>query len=163
TGSETVSTPKIALDFKSATLYALRAVLHSPDTGALVAALDQRMAEAGAFYENEPVVLDALQLDQSPDWETLIAALRRHQLHPIGVLAEGRPADEALAAGLAPVEVSGARPAPAKAASPDEADAAAAAATGQATPVAPSATPPGDDAAPAPAEAPGTLVVRHPL
>ncbi len=172
-----MSAPKVALDFKSATLFALRAVLHSPDTAALVAALDQRMAEAGAFYENEPVVLDALLLEQSPDWQALIDALQRHRLHPIGVLAEGALRDEALAAGLAPVEVSGARPAPARTATAAEADAAAAAATGQtASAAAQPATAgtnkgaaqdaKGADAATAetaPAEAPGTLVIRHPL
>jgi len=199
------ATPKIALDFKSATLYALRAVLHTHDTGALVAALEQRMAEAGGFYENEPVVLDALALEQSPDWAALAAAMRRHALHPIGVLAEGEAREQALASGLAPVEVSGARQAPAKAeggggagappASPTPADgrtgddgrtsnggtgaagagaaaaggrgragaeARGAAKAGSASANAETATGGAPDAAP-PAEASGTMVVRHPL
>lgn len=52
------------LDFKSASLHVLRAVLRTADTAELTRALDQRMLEAGAFYENEPVVLDAHGLDQ---------------------------------------------------------------------------------------------------
>jgi len=165
------TTPKIALDFKSATLYALRAVLHSADTGELIAALDRRMAEAGAFYENEPVVLDAQALDQSPDWAALIAALRRHTLHPIGVLAEGALRDQALAAGLAPVEVSGGRPAPAKAADPAEAAAAAqptraSAAEADAPPAKAPADAPTEGTPAAASSAEGgaaTLVIRQPL
>lgn len=100
----------VALDFKSATLYALRAVLHDQDTSTLVTALDARMREAGAFYENEPVVIDAQGLDESPDWEALVAALRRHHLHPIGVHAS--PELQALAAesGLAPIDISASPP-----------------------------------------------------
>ncbi|HUH40608.1 MAG TPA: septum site-determining protein MinC [Castellaniella sp.] len=114
-----MSTAKtIALDFKSATLYALRAVLHDADTDAMIAALDQRMAEAGAFYENEAVVLDATGLQQAPDWAALLAALRGHGLHPIGVLATGEVQAQALAQGLAPVEISGGRSATVRSATP---------------------------------------------
>ncbi len=154
------ATPKIALDFKSATLYALRAVLHTHDTGALVAALEQRMAEAGGFYENEPVVLDALALGQSPDWAALAAAMRRHALHPIGVLAEGEAREQALASGLAPVEVSGAAAAGSRGRAGAEVGGAAKA--GSASANAATATGGAPDAAP-PAEAAGTMVVRHPL
>jgi septum site-determining protein MinC len=95
-----------ALDFKSATLYALRAVLHDQDTDTLVAALDARMREAGAFYENEPVVIDAQSLAESPDWEALAAALRRHHLHPIGVHASAELQAQAAQSGLAPLDIS---------------------------------------------------------
>src|SRR3954470_20661591 len=47
------------LDFKSATLYAIRVVLHSADTLALRTALDARMKEAAGFFDDEPVVIDA--------------------------------------------------------------------------------------------------------
>lgn len=62
--SSTHRKSQLALDFKSATLYAVRVVLHSHETEALTAALAQRMKDAGAFFENEPVVLDAAKLDQ---------------------------------------------------------------------------------------------------
>ncbi|SRR5690554_2268504 len=97
-----------ALDFKSATLYAIRVVLHSPDTDALIEALAQRMNDAGAFFENEPVVVDAGQLDEVIDWPALLSALRSHHLHPVGVVAEGAQQEAALAAGLPSVDVGGA-------------------------------------------------------
>ena len=104
----------LALDFKSATLYAVRVVLHSADTASLEQALAQRMAEAGSFFENEPVVIDAGRLESSPDWPALVAALRARSLPPIGVAASGAVLEAAVAAGLTPVELSA--PAPRQAA-----------------------------------------------
>jgi septum site-determining protein MinC len=101
-----MNTDSLALDFKSATLYAVRVVLHSADTGRLTAALDKRMADAGSFFENEPVVVDASRVDGPVDWPALLAALRGHKLPPIGVVAEGDNLQAACAAGLAPVELS---------------------------------------------------------
>jgi len=109
-----MTTDSLALDFKSATLYAIRVVLHSADLDRLSAALDQRMADAGSFFENEPVVIDASRVDEPVDWPALLAALRGHNLPPIGVVAEGVNLQAAQAAGLTPVELStpAARPAP---------------------------------------------------
>ncbi|MGX5660759.1 septum site-determining protein MinC [Castellaniella ginsengisoli] len=158
-----------ALDFKSASLHVLRAVLHTADTAELTRALEQRMKEAGAFYENEPVVLDAQGLDQAPDWQALAAALRRHRLHPIGVRAPQALLDSARQAGLAPLDISTGR---------QESRADAPARTAQARKPGPE-TAPARHAKPAPTEAPGdtdapvppavadspaeTLVIRHPL
>ncbi|MEI2417466.1 septum site-determining protein MinC [Orrella sp. JC864] len=100
--------PKLALDFKSANLYALRVVLQNADTGALLAALDQRMQDAGSFFQNEPVVIDASRIEQPLDWPALLQALRRHALPPIGVVAEGANLHAAQAAGLVPVELAAA-------------------------------------------------------
>jgi septum site-determining protein MinC len=101
-----MNTESLALDFKSATLYAVRVVLHSADTGQLAAALDKRMADAGSFFENEPVVIDASRVDSPVDWPVLLDALRAHNLPPIGVVAEGGNLQAARAAGLVPVELS---------------------------------------------------------
>ena len=93
-----MNTESLALDFKSATLYAIRVVLHSADPERLSAALAKRMADAGSF-ENEPVVVDASRVEETIDWPALIAELRGHNLPPIGVVAEGatwkRPARRA--------------------------------------------------------------------
>jgi septum site-determining protein MinC len=100
----TTDTP--ALDFKSATLYAVRVVLQDADTAVLLQALQKRMAEAGAFFENEPVVIDASRLEEPLDWPVLIQALRDHHLPVIGVIAQG---DNLLAAqdcGLTLVDLS---------------------------------------------------------
>ncbi|WP_454693304.1 septum site-determining protein MinC [Achromobacter aegrifaciens] len=109
-----MNTESLALDFKSATLYAIRVVLHSADPERLNAALAKRMADAGSFFENEPVVVDASRVEEKIDWTALVAALRGHNLPPIGVVAEGANLEAARAAGLTPVELStpAARPAP---------------------------------------------------
>jgi len=101
-----MNTESLALDFKSATLYAIRVVLHSADPERLTAALAKRMADAGSFFENEPVVIDASRVDEKIDWTALVAALRAHNLPPIGVVAEGANLKAAREAGLTPVELS---------------------------------------------------------
>ncbi|MFA7437128.1 septum site-determining protein MinC [Castellaniella sp.] len=136
-----------ALDFKSATLHTLRAVLHTSDTVELIAALNQRMREAGSFYEHESVVLDATTLTQAPNWAALVAAMRAAQLHPIGVHAAANLQDDAWqTAGLAPLELSASRTA-APAATPDPTD------TGKT----------GQPRAADPGTAAETLIVRQPL
>lgn len=95
----------LALDFKSATLYAVRVVLHSADASALLAALDRRMKDAGSFFENEPVVIDAEQISDPIDWPALLQALRGHSLHPVGVVAQSANLKAAQAQGLAAVDL----------------------------------------------------------
>ena len=110
-----MNTESLALDFKSAILYAIRVVLHSADPERLSAALAKRMADAGSFFENEPVVVDASRVEEAIDWPALIAALRGHNLPPIGVVAEGANLESARKAGLTPVELSTPAPRPAQA------------------------------------------------
>ena len=95
-----------ALDFKSATLYASRVVLQHADTKALIKALKKRMADAGAFYENEPVVIDAGSVDEVVDWAPLLKAFADHRLPVIGVVAQGENLAAAKACGLAAVDLS---------------------------------------------------------
>jgi len=94
------------LDFKSATLYAIRVVLQHADTKALIKALKKRMADAGAFYENEPVVIDAGAIDAVVDWVPLLKAFADHRLPVIGVVAQGDNLAAAKACGLAAVDLS---------------------------------------------------------
>ncbi|MGO3741496.1 septum site-determining protein MinC [Kerstersia sp.] len=108
-----------ALDFKSATLYAVRLVLRDAKLKTLQADLEKRMADVGALFENEPVVIDASGLDTPLDWPGLAAALREHRLPPIGFIADEAQHPAARAAGLVPVDLSplpAARPASAEAA-----------------------------------------------
>jgi septum site-determining protein MinC len=95
-----------ALDFKSATLYAIRVVLQHADTKTLVKALKKRMADAGAFYENEPVVIDAGAVDELVDWVPLLKAFADHRLPVIGVVAQGDNLGAAKACGLTAVDLS---------------------------------------------------------
>lgn len=95
-----------ALDFKSATLYALRVVLRSADTEQLSQTLARRMKDAGSLFAGEPVVIDATALTDLVDWPALLTLLRGHDLPPIGVIAEGENLALARVAGLAPVELS---------------------------------------------------------
>ncbi|HEU0229381.1 MAG TPA: septum site-determining protein MinC [Burkholderiaceae bacterium] len=105
--AKTSSAPdrSLALDFKSATLYAVRVVLHSHDLAELLPALDQRMRDAGAFFENEPVVIDATKIDEPLDWQALAEALRGHRLFPIGVMAQDDNLASAQALGLTAVDL----------------------------------------------------------
>ena len=99
------STP---LDFKSATIYAIRVVLQDADTDTLISALQRRMADAGSFFENEPVVIDASRVEDPIDWEPLLEALSQHQLPVIGVVASGPNLERAQECGLTHVELSAA-------------------------------------------------------
>lgn len=75
------------LDFKSATLYAVRLVLHSAETSILLEELRQRLQEAGDFFDGEPVVLDATALDAAPDWKALARTLSAANMPLIGAAA----------------------------------------------------------------------------
>jgi len=145
----------MSLDIKSATLYALRLVLQQADTSALIKALDQRMRDAGSFFQHEPVVIDASAVQDPVDWQALTAALRQYQLPPIGVVAQGENLEAAQAAGLTRVELSAAPVRP-QAAVEDAAPTAGA-----------SSHPKGVAATPAPAAppaiAPAAMVVRRQL
>jgi septum site-determining protein MinC len=142
-----------ALDFKSATLYAVRVVLHDHGLKALTAALDQRMKDAGSFFENEPVVIDASNLSETTDWKALLKALRGHALHPIGVVAQGANLDAAKACGLPQVDLSAAPVRPASTPAPDK----------EVPVVAPSAAPVQLVQETVPALAPAAMVVNHQL
>lgn len=101
-----------ALDIKSASLYALRIVLHTSQLSELQAALAQRMRDAGSFFENEPVVIDASTLEEPLDWAALAQELRSHKLHPIGAIAPDDQRDAAAAQDLPSVELAKTVPRP---------------------------------------------------
>lgn len=103
-----MNTNTAALEFKSATLYALRAVLHHDDTDAVIESLKQRMADAGSFFAGESVVIDASGLQSAPNWDELLEAFSSHKLPVIGVVASGEIAQSAIEHGLANVELSNA-------------------------------------------------------
>lgn len=158
-----------ALDFKSATLYAIRVVLHEADTSALLEALAKRMNDAGAFFEDEPVVVDASRIESLVDWPTLIEALRKHSLHPVGVVATGEQREAAAAAGLPAVELGGAPTRPAAAPAPEHDVPAAAVIPEKSAGSTPAAEAPSEQAAPSQptpplAEpAPAAMIVNRPL
>lgn len=110
----------LALDFKSATLYAVRVVLHSHDQQELSAALQQRMSDAGSLFENEPVVIDASNISEPIDWAALTKALSGHALHPIGVIAEDENLKAANAIGLPLVDLSAVPARPVSTPAPDK-------------------------------------------
>lgn len=94
-----------ALTFKSATLYAVRVVLHEHNTSNLIASLGQRMQDAGGFFAQEPVVIDASGLNETPNWSLLLAAFAQHALPVLGVFAHGEVLKSALAAGLVSIDI----------------------------------------------------------
>ena len=99
-------TPKPVLDFKSASLFALRVVLHAADTAALRQALIARLDAAGDFFQDEPVVIDASQLQAAPDWATLARVLHDRELALVGIHAPEALRQTIQAAGLACVNLS---------------------------------------------------------
>jgi len=105
-----VNVPAV-LDFKSASLYALRLVLRSSDAAALVAALEARLDAAGDFFIDEPTVIDAQALEQATDWQALASVIRQRGLALVGVSAPDALRDSISAAGLSCVTVGGGAPA----------------------------------------------------
>jgi len=95
-----------ALTFKSTTLYAVRVVLHDHDSEALISSLEQRMQEAGGFFAQEPVVIDAMGLSEAPNWSALLAAFKQHALPVLGVSAQGLVLESAIDAGLVSIDMS---------------------------------------------------------
>lgn len=95
-----------ALTFKSTTLYAVRVVLHDHDSEALISSLEQRMQEAGGFFAQEPVVIDAMGLSEAPNWSALLAAFKKHDLPVLGVSAQGLALESAIDAGLVSIDMS---------------------------------------------------------
>jgi len=154
-----------ALDFKSATLYALRVVLRSHDDAELLSALKQRMTDAGSFFENEPVVIDASLITETIDWAALIQALRNHSLHPVGVVAQEANLQAALSQGLAAVDLGNPTPRPVAQPAPEQevpvVAPPAADPANSSNQKAEAATPPPPPAAPE--VAPAAMVINRPL
>ncbi|PZU52762.1 MAG: septum site-determining protein MinC [Thauera sp.] len=93
-----------AIELKSATLEAMRAVLRSDDCSAIAAALDARLGNMPGFFSGEPVVIDCSELpaDARPDLPAIRDALGRHALTAIAVQAAcDAAADDARALGMA--------------------------------------------------------------
>ena len=93
-----------AIELKSATLEAMRAVLRSDDSTAIAAALDARLGSMPGFFSGEPVVIDCSELpaDARPDLPAIRDALGRHALTAVAVQAAcDEAADEARALGMA--------------------------------------------------------------
>ena len=93
-----------AIELKSATLEAMRAVLRSDDSTAIAAALDARLGNMPGFFYGEPVVIDCSELpaDARPDLPAIRDALGRHALTAVAVQAAcDAAADEARALGMA--------------------------------------------------------------
>ena len=63
------------------------------------------MQDAGSFFANEPIVIDASKLNASPDWATLLPAFTHHNLPVLGVYASGAILEAAQAAGLVSIEL----------------------------------------------------------
>ncbi|MBU0601227.1 MAG: septum site-determining protein MinC [Gammaproteobacteria bacterium] len=81
----------LAIELKSASLEAMRVLLHSDDTQVIVDALDARLGGMPGFFSGEPVVIDCGELpaDARPDWTAIRDALARHELSAIAVQGVG--------------------------------------------------------------------------
>lgn len=93
-----------AIELKSATLEAMRALLRSDDARAIADALDARLGAMPGFFSGEPVVIDCSELaaDTQPDWVAIRDALARHSLTAVAVQGAGEAASvSAQALGMA--------------------------------------------------------------
>lgn len=112
-----------AIELKSATLEAMRAVLRSADSAAIATALDARLGSMPGFFSGEPVVIDCSELpaDARPDLPAIRDALGRHALTAVAVQAAcDAAADDARALGMAVLAAESApRAAPAPEAVPE--------------------------------------------
>ncbi len=97
------------LEFKSAALYALRLVLHHAHTADLVQALTAHLDDAGDFFRDEPVVIDAQALQSAPDWPALARLLHERGLILLGVSAPDPLHGSVREAGLAVLQLQGTR------------------------------------------------------
>lgn len=94
-----------AIEFKGTNLAlnVLKASLRSADPAALDKVLAKMAASSPDFFDFEPTVFDLAELGDAevPDWERLIALLRRYRINPIAVsnVADAQR-ERALAAGL---------------------------------------------------------------
>lgn len=104
-----------AIELKSATLEAMRALLRSADTAELTAALDARLGAMPGFFSGEPVVIDCGELPagSTPDLAALRDVLGRHALTAVAVqTADDATADLARLLGLAVLAVDSPAPRP---------------------------------------------------
>ena len=93
-----------AIELKSATIEAMRALLRSDDARAIADALDARLGSMPGFFSGEPVVIDCSELaaDAQPDWTAIRSALARHSLTAVAVQGAGEAASgNAQALGMA--------------------------------------------------------------
>jgi len=121
---------RAVFEFKSATLPLIAVILKTADLDLLAEALDAQLADSPDFFEQEPVVIDLSQVDESADaagaeidFERLREMLARHQTQPIAVRGGSDTQHAAArAAGLSiaamPVAPPARPPAPAEAPSP---------------------------------------------
>ncbi|HYP69496.1 MAG TPA: septum site-determining protein MinC [Variovorax sp.] len=120
---------RAVFEFKSATLPLIAVILKTSDLDLLAEALDAQLADSPDFFEQEPVVIDLSQLEESGDeaaeidFDRLRQLLARHQTQPIAVRGGSDEQNSAArAAGLSiaamPVAPPARPPAPAEAPSP---------------------------------------------
>jgi len=168
-------------ELKSAALTVLALQLKTPDLASLAEALAARYGATPGLFEHEPLCVDlSLLRDEAdlPDFEGLVALLRRHGFNPMAVRG-GNPEQmaAALSAGLAEApDVSQPRPEAAAAVAEPAAAEAPAAAPEAAAPAqaelplaepaedrTPAPAPEPAEPAPAPASAPATVIIDKPL
>ncbi|WP_028311921.1 septum site-determining protein MinC [Derxia gummosa] len=151
---------------KSASFDAVRVVIATADLAELRAALASRLAAAGSFFDNDPVVVDTMALDERLDWPELIALLREYRMQPIGAVAVGENLLAAAEAGIAPLPLRApVAPRGASAAGHEGRDGAALTPSGPATQADASAAPPatGGGVDPAGSVAPDASVTAQPV
>lgn len=95
-----------ALTIKSANLITIRLVLNTSNTNDILSCLEVTIKESNGYFDDEPVIIDANEVDSDIDWAQLITAIKQHKLMPAGFDAKGNNVKLALAQGLAQFDLS---------------------------------------------------------
>lgn len=95
-----------ALTIKSANLITIRLVLNTANIDDLLNCLATTIKESNGYFDDEPVIIDANDVDTDIDWAALVKAIKSHKLMPAGFDAKGNNVKLAKTLGLAHFDLS---------------------------------------------------------
>ncbi|AGF47094.1 septum site-determining protein MinC [Candidatus Kinetoplastibacterium desouzaii TCC079E] len=100
----TRTTPSI--DFKSTTInfYAPKLVLHTANKNDICFDINKHMEISSHFFKNDYIVIDAQQINEKIDWNSIIEILEKYHIKIIGVTTNINNRESAIECGLLPLD-----------------------------------------------------------
>ena len=93
------------LQLKGGFIYTLRLILQSNDIEEIKKSLEERLANTGSLFLNEPLIIDVNGIEAPLAWAELIDFLESKNLPVIGVSAQGELLEQAKGRGLYIIDV----------------------------------------------------------